>query len=154
MQGSILSRAMVSTRQKMKAGLCATNTTWCSYMNLCRATSTHAPGFACGAPHVKLLSSGVEPRVELCLQITGLCRNVFLWFQCIQYGLDILTFHAEMNLDIQSTAFDRRAQPRLTQSWDSHVICRCKMQCWFYTTKYTGIILSLLTTQHSVCGGA
>lgn len=152
MQGSIVSRAMVSTRQKMKAGLCVTNTTWCSSMSSCRAASTHTPGFACGAPHVKLLSPGVEPCVELCLCITGLCRNVFLWFQCIQYGLDILTFHAEMDLDIQSTAFDRRAQPRVTQSWDSHVICRCKI--WFYTTKYTGIILSLLTTQHSVRGDA
>lgn len=108
-----------------------------------RAAPTHTPGFACGAPHVKLLSSGVEPRRELCLCITGLRRNVFLWLQCIQYGLDILKFHAAMNLDIQGRAFDRRAQPRVTQSWDSHVICRCKMQCWLYTTKYTKQVLFL-----------
>lgn len=126
-KGSILSRAMVSTRQKIEGGLCATNTTWYSSMGWCRATSTPTPGAACGAPHVELLSSGVEPCVELCLCITGLCRNVFLWFQCVQYGLDILTFRAEINLDIQSRAFDRRVQPRVTQSWDTHVICRCKI---------------------------
>lgn len=145
---------MASTRQKIKAGFCATNPTWCSSLSSCRATSTHTPGFACGAPRVKLLSSGVEPCVELCLCITGLCRNAFLCFQCIQYGLDILTFHAGMSLDMQTTAFDRRAQPRVTQSWDSHVICRCKMQCWFYPKKFTGIILSLLTIQKSVSDDA
>lgn len=93
----------------------------------CRALSHVHPRTrtCCAAPHVELVHAVVEPCVELCLCTTGLHRNVFLRFQCIQYELDILTFRSEMNLDNQSRAFDRRAQPTVTQSWDSHVTCRC-----------------------------
>lgn len=74
---SILCREIVSTRQKIKEVLSPTSTTWgialwaphlraqshepCgSWPIPNRAASTHAPGSACGAPHVQLLNSGAQ----------------------------------------------------------------------------------------------
>lgn len=54
-----------------------------------------------------------------------------------------------MNLDIQSRAFDRRAQPRVTQSWDTHVICRCKIVLVLYNKGHR--YYSLIAHQTALC---
>lgn len=108
-----------------------------------RAASTHAPGFACGAPHVKLLNSVVEPCVKFCLWITGAHIYVFLQLQCIQYGLDILTFYAEMNLDIQSGAFDK-SHAKLGHSCSSQM-----SSATFTAAKHTEQVLLLYCSPSS-----
>lgn len=54
-----------------------------------------------------------------------------------------------MNLDIQSRAFDRRAQPRVTQSCDTHVICRCKIVLVLYNKGHR--YYSLIAHQTALC---